>query len=122
MSRRAGEDGCAVCGAATAKRPVSPLEEVSARYCDDCQGIVGALEGLAGAGPVSDQALFHLVALERLRRLEMVAHDLVRRRIQAARVRGAAWDGISDAAGMPEDEIKRTYPLWDTEEKNWGWG
>lgn len=41
----------------------SPFEEVSARYCDDCQKVVEALEGLAGDGPRSDQAVFHLAAL-----------------------------------------------------------
>ena len=102
--------------------PYSPFEEVSARYCGDCQVVVEALEGLAGAGPFSDQAVFHLSALERLRQLETVTHHLVRRRIQAALVRGAGWDDISQAVGMPEDEIKRTYPIWDTDEKNWGWG
>jgi hypothetical protein len=101
---------------------VSPFEEVSARYCGDCQTVVEALEGLAGAGPVSDQAVFHLAAVERLRRPETVAHHLVRQRIRASRLRGAAWDDICQAVGMPEDEIKRTYPIWDTAEKNWGWG
>ena len=122
MSRKAGDSGCALCGAATAKRAVSPFEEVSARYCDDCQPVVEGLEGLAGAGPVSDQAVFHLAPLERLRRLETAAHHLVRRRIQAARFRGAAWDDICQSVGMPEDEIKRRYPIWDTDDKNWGWG
>lgn len=114
--------GCALCGAATAKRAVSPFEEVSARYCGDCQSVVEALEGLAGAGSVSDQAVFHLAALERLRHLEAAAHHLVGQRIRAARFRGAAWDDISQTVGLPEDEIKRTYPIWNTPEKNWGWG
>ena len=118
----AGGDGCALCGSATAKQAVSPFEEVSARYCSDCQTLVEALDGLAGAGPVSDQAVFHLAALERLRRLETAAHHLVRQRIRAARFRGAAWDDICQAVRMPEDEIKRTYPLWRTAENNWGWG
>ena len=63
-----------------------------------------------------------MAALERLRRLEGVAHDLVRRRIQAAVVKGAPWDDISQVLGMPATEIKRAYPIWDTDEKNWGWG
>jgi hypothetical protein len=95
MSRRPREGGCAVCGAATAKRAVSPLEEVATRYCADCQVAVEALEGLAGAGPLSDQAVFQLAALERRRHLETVAHHLVRRRIQAALFRGARWDDVS---------------------------
>jgi hypothetical protein len=115
-------EGCAVCGAPTPKRSVSPVEEVSATYCDECQTVVQALESLAGAGPITDQSVFHLAALRRLRRTEEVVHQLVRRRIQAALVRGGAWDDITDAVGMPEDKIKATYPLWDTPEKNWGWG
>lgn len=116
MSRQAGDGGCAVCGAVTAKRAVSPFEELAARYCNDCQPVVEGLEGLAGAGPMSDQAVFHLAALERFRRLETAAHHLVRRRIQAARFRGAAWDDICQSVGMAEDEIKRTYPIWATDE------
>jgi hypothetical protein len=50
-----------------------------------------------------------------------VAHHLVRRCIQAARFRRAAWDEACQALGMPEDEIKRTYPLWGTDEENWAW-
>lgn len=115
-------EGCAVCGAATAKRAVSPLEEVSARYCGQCQTAVEGLERLADCGSLPEQAVFQMAALERLRRLEKVAHDLVRRRMQAALVRGATWDDVSQALGMPAAEIKRAYPIWDTEEKNWGWG
>jgi hypothetical protein len=63
-----------------------------------------------------------MAALERLRRLEQVVHDLVRRRIQADVVGGATWEDVSRVVGMPAAEIKRTYPIWDTDERNRGWG
>jgi hypothetical protein len=30
--------------------------------------------------------------------------------------------GRADGFYRRLDQIKRTYPLWDTDQKNWGWG
>jgi hypothetical protein len=112
-----------VCGGETEQRAVSPLENVAARYCKDCTAAAHAIESAVPCGPITEQSVFQLDAVVRLRRIEAVAHDLVGRRLQAARRMGAKWDELCDAVGLANaDLVQRTYPLRDTPSDSWGWG
>src|SRR5690349_14682671 len=114
---------CATCGAETERRAVSAVESVSARYCQECAALARTIEGAVDAGPWSEQAIFQLAVVGRLRRMETVAHDIATRRLQAAHRMGAAWDDLCDAVGLASpDELWRMYPLRDSPDDNWGWG
>lgn len=115
-------EGCATCGARTVSKPVSAYEEVSAVFCEQCQHVIEMVEDLIDApGPLAQPAL-QLHALGRLRRIEQVAHELIRRRIFAALVTKASWDDIGEALRLSPDEAKQRYSRQGTPENNWGWG
>jgi hypothetical protein len=113
--------GCSSCGDEVLSKRVSPHEEVSARYCEQCQHIVGKLTELVEAIELSGQGALQINALARLRRVEQVAHDLVRRRMFAAVQKNVSWADISDAVGLPEDEAKRAYPMRNYSDSDYGW-
>ena len=115
-------EGCAACGRSTASKPVSPYEAISAIYCGECQYVVAKLNELVDAGTESTLGDLQVNTVRRLRRVEQVAHELVRRRMVSALMARATWDDVSEALGMPADEAKRTYPISDTPDSNWGWG
>lgn len=115
------EGGCAACGDETQKRAVSPYEDVSATLCDECQHIVTALNNLVDAAPNTTQAVLQANTLRRLRRVDQVVGELIRRRMVSTLVSKGSWDDIADALGMSPDEAKARYPMPNSR-PNWGWG
>lgn len=113
---------CAACGAAVPFRSVSPYEGVSATFCEQCQDVAGTLTKLVDAVTLGSQGALQINTLGRLRRVEQVAHELVRRRMFAAILNKATWAEVSEAVGLAPDEAKRTYPMRDDPESNFGWG
>lgn len=101
---------------------MSPYEEVSAPFCDECQHVIEMVENLTDAPGSLAQSALQLHALRRLRRLEQVAHELVRRRIFAALMTKATWDEIAEALRLSPGEAKQTYSRGGTPENDWGWG
>jgi hypothetical protein len=115
-------EGCAACGRSTESKPVSPYEAVSATCCEECQYVVAKLNELVDAVRESTQGALQVNTVRRLRRVEQVAHELVRRRVLSALMARATWHDVSEALGMSADEAKQTYPIRDTPDSNWGWG
>lgn len=113
--------GCAACGGDTHKRPVLPYEDVSAPFCDACQHIVTALNGLIDPAPARAQAALQTNTLRRLRRIDQVVGELIRRRMVSTLLSKGDWDDIADALGMSPDEAKARYPMPNNRPK-WGWG
>lgn len=113
--------GCAACGGETQKRAVSPFEDVSATFCEECQHIVNVLNDLVDAvGPMA-QAALQTNTLRRLRRVDQVVGELIRRRMVSTLVSKGSWDDITDALGMTPDDAKARYPMPNDRPK-WGWG
>src|SRR5687768_2583219 len=95
-----GHGACAACGEETQTKAVSPYEEVAATFCDQCKHVVAVLHELVDApGPMA-QAALQMNALGRLRRVEQVTQELIRRGILSARMVQAGWADIGDALGM----------------------
>ena len=115
------EGGCAACGSDTQKRAVSPYEDVSAIFCDQCQAIVAALNDLVDAAPNRTQAALQANTLRRLRRVDQVVAELIRRRMVSILISRGSWDDIADALGMSPDEAKARYPRANSR-PNHGWG
>lgn len=113
---------CAACGAAVPSRSVSPYEGVPATFCEQCHDVAGRLSELVDAVSLGTQGALQIDTLGRLRRVEQVAHELVRRRMFAAILNKATWDEVSEAVGLSPDEAKRAYPMRDDPESNFGWG
>ncbi len=105
------EGGCAACGGETQKRAVSPYEDVSATFCDQCQHIVTAVNRLVDAVPTGAQAALQTNTLRRLRRVDLVVAELIRRRMLSTLIAKGSWDEITDALGMSPDEAKARYPM-----------
>jgi hypothetical protein len=99
---------------------VSPYEEVAATFCDQCQHVVTVLHELVDAPRPMAQAPLQMNALGRLRRVEVVSQELIRRRILSARMVNASWADIGDALGMTGDEAKNRYPLRRAADDNGG--
>lgn len=59
-------------------------------------------------------------ALGRLRQVEQVAQQLIRRGILSARMVQTNWADIADVLGMTGDEAKNRYPLRRAEDANGG--
>jgi hypothetical protein len=115
------EGGCAACGGETQKRAVSPYEDVSATFCGECQHVVEAVNELVDAAPISTQAALQTNTLRRLRRVDQVVGELIRRRMVSTLVSRGSWDDIADALGMSPDEAKARYPMPNSR-PNHGWG
>lgn len=113
--------GCAACGGETQKRAVSPFEDVSATFCDECQRVVDVLDELVDAARPMAQAALQANTLRRLRRVDLVVGELIRRRMVSTLVSKGTWDDISDALGMAPDDAKARYPM-PNDRPNWGWG
>lgn len=105
------DGGCAACRGDTPKKAVSPYEEVSATFCDECRHVVALLDGFVDPAPPTAQAALQLINLRRLRRVEQVGHELIRRRIFSALLAKATWEEIAEALGVTVDEAKKRYPL-----------
>ena len=112
------EGGCAACGSDTRKRAVSPFEDVSATFCDECQHVVTVLNGLVDAAPITTQAALQTNTLRRLRRVDQVVGELIRRRMLSTLLSKGDWEAIADALGMTPDEAKAWYPMPNSQ----GWG
>lgn len=115
------EGGCAACGSDTQKRAVSPFEDVSAMFCDECEHIVTVLNGLVDAARTTAQPALQTNTLRRLRRVDQVVGELIRRRMVSILLSKGNWDDISEALGMAPDEAKARYPMPNSRPK-WGWG
>jgi len=115
------EGGCAACGSGTQKRAVSPYEDVSAIFCDECQQIVTALNDLVDAAPNTTQTALQANTLRRLRQVDRVVAELIRRRMVSTLISRGSWDDIADALGMSPDEAKARYPMPNSR-PNHGWG
>jgi hypothetical protein len=113
--------GCAACGSDTQKRAVSPFEDVSATFCDECQHIVNVLNDLVDATPPRAQAALQTNTLRRLRRVDQVVGELIRRRMLSTLSSEGNWHDITDALGMAPDDAKARYPM-PNDRPNWGWG
>lgn len=116
-----GHADCAACGDQTQTKAVSPYEEVAATFCDQCKHVVAVLHELVDAPRPMAQAALQMNALGRLRRVEQVTQELIRRGILSARMVQAGWTDIGDALGMTGDEAKDRYPLRRAEDANGGW-
>ncbi len=112
---------CAACGGETLKRAVSPFEDVSATFCDECQHIVGVPNGLVDTGSPMTQAALQTITLRRLRRVDLVVGELIRRRMVSTLLSKGNWDDITEALGLTPDEAKAAYPMPNDRPK-WGWG
>ena len=113
--------GCSACGGDTQKRAVSSFEDVSATFCDECQHIVNVLNDLVDAAPPMSQAALQMNTLRRLRRVDQVVGELIRRRMVSTLVGKGNWDDITDALGMDTDDAKARFPMPNDRPK-WGWG
>jgi hypothetical protein len=100
---------------------VSPHEEVSATFCDECQHIVTALNRPVDAASPMTQAALQRNTLRRLRRVDQVVEVLIRRRMLSTLLGKGNWDDIGEALGMSPDEAKAKYPMPNSQ-PNWGWG
>lgn len=115
------EGGCAACGSDTQKRAVSPFEDVSATFCDECRHIVAVLEGLVEAAPATAQTALQTNTLRRLRRVDQVVGELIRRRMVSILIGKGSWEDIAGALGLGPDEAKARYPMPNSRPE-WGWG
>jgi len=115
------DGGCAACGSDTQKRAVSPFEDVSATFCQECQHIVSVLNDLVDAAPATAQTALQTNTLRRLRRVDQVVGELIRRRMVSTLIGKGSWDDIADALGMAPDDAKARYPMPNNRPK-WGWG
>jgi hypothetical protein len=114
--------GCAACGAEVPSKPVSPYENVAATLCEQCQHLATKLTDLVDAVDLGTQGALQINTLGRLRRVEQVAHELVRRRMFAALMNTATWTEVAEAVGLTPDEAKSTYPMRNDPESDYGWG
>jgi hypothetical protein len=94
---------------------------VSATFCDECQHIVNVLNDLVDAARPMAQAALQTNTLRRLRRVDQVVGELIRRRMVSTLVSKGNWDDITDALGMAPDDAKARYPMPNDRPK-WGWG
>ena len=115
------EGGCAACGSDTQKRAVSPFEEVSATFCEECQHIATVLNDLVDAAPATAQTALQTNTLRRLRRVDQVVGELIRRTMVSTLIGKGSWDDIADALGMAADEAKARYPMPNSRPE-WGSG
>jgi hypothetical protein len=115
------DGGCAACGNDTQKRAVSPYEDVSAVFCAECQAVVTALDQLVDAAPPRAQAALQANTLRRLRRIDQVVAELIRRRMVSMLIARGNWADIAESLGMTPDEARARYPM-PNDRPNWGWG
>lgn len=90
-------------------------------FCDECQFIVTALNDLVDAAPATAQTALQTNTLRRLRRVDQVVGELIRRRMLSTLIGKGSWDDIADALGLAPDEAKARYPMPNSRPK-WGWG
>jgi hypothetical protein len=63
----------------------------------------------------------HTRTLRRLRRVDQVVAELIRRRMFSTLIAKGNWDDIAEALGMTPDEARARYPK-PNDRPNSGWG
>lgn len=90
-------------------------------FCRECQHVATVLNELVDAASPMAQVALQTNTLGRLRRVDQVVGELIRRRMASTLIAKGNWDDIAGALGMTPDEAKARYPMPNTR-PNWGWG